>query len=84
MQKNQQHIHKFHSNIPFAFNSINPTNLTVSNFGSDKNSKSEMQIPNCTYSILITINTYYHKQQLRKHTKIQKVKCKYPTVHTVY
>ena len=23
MQKNQQHIHKFHSNIPFAFNSIN-------------------------------------------------------------
>ena len=67
MQKNQQHMKKFHSNIPFAFNAINPTNLTVSNFGSEKNLKSETQIPYCTYSILVTINTYDHKQQLRKH-----------------
>ena len=43
MQKEQQHMKKVHSNIPFGFNAINPTKLTVSNFGSKKYSKSETQ-----------------------------------------
>ena len=54
MQKNQQHMKKFHSNVRFTLNAINPTNLTVSNFGSKKYSKSETQIAYCRYSILVT------------------------------
>ena len=50
---------KVHSNIPFGFNAINPTKLTVSNFGSKINSKSETQT--YTYRIPYVISVYFHQ-----------------------
>ena len=53
---------KVHSNIPFGFNAINPTKLTVSNFGSKKYSKSETQT--YTYSIPYVISNKLHEQYI--------------------